>query len=111
MGPSALVASSLVDSNRYMSMTCSSLTSETLMCFAQPGRVISIDGSIVEVLTDRGNAHASLVVLEAAGESIEVGDWVLLSLGLVLQRVSERDGQALFDELREMAEQGNAHGR
>lgn len=70
------------------------------MCFAVPGRVGSIDDGVARVLTEQGTMNASLSLLRARDEAVEVGDWVIVSLGLVIDRVDEARGRALFDEHR-----------
>lgn len=69
------------------------------MCFAEPGRVSSVDGTMVRVLTSDGAVEASLRLVEAEGRPVAVGDWVLVSLGLVVSMVDEATGQILFNEM------------
>ena len=69
------------------------------MCFSDPGRVCSIDGSDARVETSDGLRDVSLRLIEASGEHVEVGDWVLVSLGLVVSVVTEAEAQVLFDEM------------
>jgi hydrogenase maturation factor len=69
-----------------------------MMRTVEPGRVASVDGTTVRVMTDAGLQDAELTLLLAQGESLHVGDWVVVSPGLVLRRVSEREGRLLFDE-------------
>jgi hydrogenase assembly chaperone HypC/HupF len=69
------------------------------MCFAEPGRVSSIEGSMITVLTSEGPTEASLRLVEAEGQPVVVGDWVLVSLGLVVSVVDEAAGRALFNEM------------
>ncbi len=72
------------------------------MCFTEPGRVRSIDGSMVRVDTVDGVCDASIRMVEAAGTTVTVGDWVLMSLGLVVDVVDEAEGRALLEQLREL---------
>jgi hydrogenase assembly chaperone HypC/HupF len=69
------------------------------MCFSDPARVCSIDGATAHVLTTDGMSAVSLRVIEAAGERVEVGDWVLVSLGLVVAVVDPAEAKALFNEM------------
>ena len=69
------------------------------MCFSDPGRICSIDGSVARVLTTDGLHDVSLRLVEAAGERVDIGDWVLVSLGLVVSVVEESEAQILFDEM------------
>jgi hydrogenase assembly chaperone HypC/HupF len=72
------------------------------MCFTEPGRVCSIDGAMVRVDTADGMVDASLRVVEAGGRTVAVGDWVLMSLGLVVDVVDEREGRALLEQVRSL---------
>ncbi len=77
------------------------------MCFAEPGRVSSVDGSIARVVTGDGICDASLRLVEAEGNVVGVGDWVLIALGLVVGVVDEEEGIARFDEMQ-LARRGAA---
>jgi hydrogenase assembly chaperone HypC/HupF len=70
-----------------------------IMCFSDPGRVTAIDGSIAQVQTVDGVSEVSLRLIEATGLHVCVGDWVLVSLGLVVDVVDAAAGQAIFDEM------------
>jgi hydrogenase maturation factor len=70
------------------------------MCFTEPGRVQSIDGSIARVATADGVCETSLRIVEAEGRPVVVGDWVLTTLGLVVAVVDEREGMQLFEQAR-----------
>lgn len=69
------------------------------MCFSDPARVCSTDGSTAHVCTPEGIREVSLRVIEATGERVEAGDWVLVSLGLVVAVVDEAEGLSMFDEM------------
>ncbi len=72
------------------------------MCFTEPGCVQSIDGSMVRVDTVHGVCDASTRMVEAAGTTVTPGDWVLMSLGLVVDVVDEAEGRALLEQMREL---------
>ena len=78
---------------------------EWTMCFSEPGRVRSVDGSMVRVETADGVLDASLRVLEAGGRTAAVGDWVLMSLGLVVDLVDEAEGYALVEQMRALRQE------
>jgi hydrogenase assembly chaperone HypC/HupF len=78
---------------------------EWAMCFSEPGRVRSIDGSMVRVETADGVFDASLRVIAAGGRAIAIGDWVLMSLGLVVEVVDECEGRALLDQMRALRQE------
>jgi hydrogenase assembly chaperone HypC/HupF len=69
------------------------------MCFSDPARVCSTDGTTARVLTTDGIREVSLRVIESAGERVEVGDWVMVSLGLVVSVVGAAEAKALFNEM------------
>lgn len=69
------------------------------MCFSDPGKVCSIDGSTARVMTDDGLHDVSLRLMAAAGEPVAAGDWVLVSLGLVVSVVDEEEAKILFNEM------------
>jgi len=90
-------------SNRTMAnMPVCAQEGEWTMCFSEPGRVLSIDESMVRVETAEGVFDASLRVVEAGGRTVMVGDWVLMALGLVVDVVDEREGRALLDQMRSL---------
>lgn len=67
------------------------------MCFADPAKVFSIDGSTARVMTDDGLQDVSLRLVEAAGDVVRPGDWVLVALGLIVSVVDDDDAQILFN--------------
>ena len=69
------------------------------MCFSDPAKVMSIAGSTARVMTSDGLHDVSLRLMEAADESVGVGDWVLVSLGLVVSVVDESDAEVLFNQM------------
>lgn len=69
------------------------------MCFTDPGQVTAIDGSIALVRTVDGSTEVSLRLIEVGGRQVRVGDWVLVSLGLVVDVVDAAAGQMIFDEI------------
>jgi len=69
------------------------------MCFSDPAQVCSTDGTTAHVRTTEGIREVSLRVIDAAGEHVEVGDWVLISLGLVVAVVDDVEAEALFEEM------------
>jgi hydrogenase assembly chaperone HypC/HupF len=80
---------------------------DCIMCFTDPGQVTAIDGSIAQVQTVDGASEVSLRLIEAAGRQVCVGDWVLVSLGLVVDVVDAAAGQMIFDEMSALRGQGD----
>ncbi len=72
---------------------------DCIMCFTDPGQVTAIDGSIARVRTVDGVTEVSLRLVEAGGGQVCVGDWVLVSLRLVVDVVDAAAGQMIFDEM------------
>ena len=70
------------------------------MCVASSGKVIGIDGSIAEV-----DFQGNTVRAQAGLTPVQVGDYVLVHAGCIIQKVSEQEHKemaSLFDELEEM---------
>jgi hydrogenase maturation factor len=57
---------------------------------------------MVRVDTVYGVCDASIRMVEAAGTIVAIGDWVLMSLGLVVDVVDEAEGRALLEQMREL---------
>lgn len=69
------------------------------MCVAVPQHVVAIDGQTARVTRDGKSVQVSLL---AADPLLQVGDWVLVHSGFVLQRLTEDDVLAI----EEIAAQG-----
>lgn len=69
------------------------------MCFSNPAKVCSIDGSTARVITIDGLQDVSMRLMQAADEPVAVGDWVLVSLGLVVSTIAETDATTLSNEM------------
>ncbi len=65
------------------------------MCFAEPGQVVSVDGDVAEVVVDGVAATVALSVVRAQGVELSPGDWVLVALGLALERITAARGAEL----------------
>jgi hydrogenase assembly chaperone HypC/HupF len=72
------------------------------MCFAEPGQVVSVEGDLAEVLVDDVVTSAALSVVRAQDIHLAPGDWVLVALGLVLERVSAAEGAELVDAVADL---------
>ena len=74
------------------------------MCLAVPMKITSIDGFSATCEAKGIEREVSLFMLQ--GESIEVGDQVLIHVGYAIQKISEEEAKAswdLFDEIIEHA--------
>jgi hydrogenase expression/formation protein HypC len=77
------------------------------MCLAIPGQVLEIVDepnrlARVEVAGVRRTVNVGL--LDAEGESVRPGDWVLIHVGFALSKVDEEEAHATLQLLREMGE-------
>ena len=66
------------------------------MCVAAPGKILSINGTAT-VAYSGNRVPANLGVVKA-----QVGDWVLVHAGLVIQVLSESQAQEMNDLLAEL---------
>ncbi len=70
------------------------------MCLAIPSKVIAINNNNVALLETLGvQREASLDLM---GESVKVGDYVLLHIGYVMSKIDEKEAQesiALYQEM------------
>lgn len=69
------------------------------MCFGEPGRISTIDGSNATVDTLDGELEVSLMVLRAQHREVRPGDWVLVSLGLAIDTMCQDDALAMRAQL------------
>jgi len=69
------------------------------MCLAVPAKVIAVDGNVAVVDLAGTRARARL---DALGEEVRVGDYLLIHTGFAIRRLDPEDAQEtlkLFDEL------------
>jgi len=74
------------------------------MCLAIPARVLSVEGNVATVDLAGTRARARL---DALGEEVRVGDWLLIHTGFAIRRLDPEDAQEtlrLFEELFSAAE-------
>lgn len=65
------------------------------MCIAFPGRVVSVDPAGATVDTEGRQRQASTLL----HPDVQVGDWVLVSVGTIVERLSDTDAAAIRDAL------------
>ena len=65
------------------------------MCLALAAQVVELPDRATAVVVRNG--RRSTVSLLAADSEVNVGDWVLVHSGFVLERLSETDVQGLID--------------
>ena len=78
------------------------------MCLAAPGRVVATEGQ--EATVDYGGLRVT-ARLDALGESVAVGDYVLVHAGFAIQRLSPDDAEEtlkLFDGFVASLREGSA---
>ena len=69
------------------------------MCLAVPTKVVSLDGNLATVDVQGVRAR---VRLDALGEEVRIGDYLLVHAGFAIRRLDPQDAQetlSLFDEL------------
>jgi hydrogenase assembly chaperone HypC/HupF len=68
------------------------------MCMNYPARIlqISVDRSQAIVWSRGARRHISLGVLALEGRDVDVGDWVVTSAGLAVERLGEREARELL---------------
>jgi len=69
------------------------------MCLAAPGQVIAIEGD--SAVVDYGGVRM-FARLDALGEPVKIGDYLLVHAGFAIRRLAPDDGAEtlrLFDEL------------
>ncbi len=69
------------------------------MCLAVPTKVMSLAGNLATVDVQGVRAR---VRLDALGEEVRIGDYVLVHAGFAIRRLDRQDAEetlALFDEL------------
>ena len=69
------------------------------MCLAVPAKVLSVEGNIATVDLAGTRARARL---DALGEEVRVGDYLLIHTGFAIRRLDPEDAQEtlrLFEEL------------
>jgi hydrogenase expression/formation protein HypC len=75
------------------------------MCLAVPGRVLEIRGSDPLCRTGRVDFGGPIKDVNLAFvPDVIPGDYVLVHVGVALQRIDEREAERVFEYLREIAE-------
>jgi hydrogenase maturation factor len=72
------------------------------MCLGETARILRLDGVHADVEAVDGIARVSLAVVHAQGDFPDVGDWVLISLGLAIETVDPEEGAQLAAEHRRL---------
>jgi hydrogenase expression/formation protein HypC len=88
------------------------------MCLGIPGQIVEIvdeENSIAKVDVAGVKRNISTAVLDRGGDTVRVGDWVLIHVGFALSKIDEDEaadtysflkglGQAYTDELKVLEE-------
>ncbi|MGN8398707.1 HypC/HybG/HupF family hydrogenase formation chaperone [Helicobacter pylori] len=69
------------------------------MCLAIPSKVIAINGNVALLETLGVQREASLDLM---GESVKVGDYVLLHIGYVMSKIDEKEALESIELYQEM---------
>jgi len=69
------------------------------VCLAVPGRIVAVDGShcVIDLAGNKLRADASLI------DSPQVGDWVIVHAGYVLERIDQEAAAESLALAREIA--------
>ncbi|MFP5332620.1 MAG: HypC/HybG/HupF family hydrogenase formation chaperone [Acidimicrobiia bacterium] len=62
------------------------------MCLGTTGQVTAIPGGSEQIVTvsfETGEKDVSAAILHAQGEEVEVGDWVHVHMGFILEKTDE----------------------
>lgn len=76
------------------------------VCLAIPTQVTAVEGQVATVNVQGVQAR---VRLDALGEPVQVGDWLLVHAGFAIRKLDPADAQetlALFDELLSLEREG-----
>lgn len=69
------------------------------MCVASSGKVIALHGTMADV-----DFQGNIVHAEAGLTPVEVGDYVLVHAGLIIQKVSRQEHDEIADLFAELEE-------
>ena len=76
------------------------------MCLGMPGRIVEILDPVTEVarVDVKGQMReVSLAMLGLEGtQAVQVGDWVVVHLGLAMERIDEDEAKHLLGSLHEL---------
>ena len=78
------------------------------MCLSVPGKIVSIDKSGLATLDYSGTTRKAS---NALMPDVKVGDWVLISAKMIVQKVKQEDAEktlALWDEIDKINEGKNS---
>ncbi|MBR1847961.1 MAG: HypC/HybG/HupF family hydrogenase formation chaperone [Lachnospiraceae bacterium] len=67
------------------------------MCVASSGKVIALNGTMADV-----DFQGNIVHAEAGLTPVEVGDYVLVHAGLIIQKVSREEHEEIADLFAEL---------
>ena len=67
------------------------------MCLAIPGKVVSLDGDTAQVSINGVLTEAGLAI----SDSVQVGDYVIVHAGFVLQKLSTEEAEQEIEAIRE----------
>ena len=75
------------------------------MCLAVPGRILEIEGDVSEFRSGKVDfGGVKKTVSLAFTPEAQVGDYVLVHVGVALQTVDEGEAQKIFETLKQMEE-------
>jgi hydrogenase expression/formation protein HypC len=76
------------------------------MCLGTPGRIVEVvdrtDGRALVDVTGRGPVETSLAMIQSSGTQPQVGDWVIVHVGLAMAVIDEREARAIIADLQRL---------
>lgn len=72
------------------------------MCLGEPARIRTINGANATVETMDGVVDVSLMIIAAQQREVRPGDWVVVSIGLVIDILDADEAEELVTRLAEV---------
>ena len=73
------------------------------MCVAAPGKIIELNGNTATI-----DYNSNTVTANAGVVDVNVGDYVLVHAGLIIQKISQSEAEEMADLFNVLEELGNA---
>jgi hydrogenase expression/formation protein HypC len=70
------------------------------MCLATPGRIVELNGEGQIARVDVNGVSRNISVALLDGETLSVGDWVLIHVGFAMARIDEEEAREALDALQ-----------
>jgi hydrogenase expression/formation protein HypC len=70
------------------------------MCLATPGRIVEFNGEGQTARVDVNGVGRNISIALLDGETLSVGDWVLIHVGFAMAKIDEEEARDALDALR-----------